>query len=271
MEAWPGWLALAAVPLALLLGLWAGVSGYSAWPLLVPLLFVVAGLPIRECVAASMLIDAVNAVAASLTHARQGVLWPRAAFGLAPWVLGPGLLGAVAGVFLLDRASSPLRGVAGWAAVAIGAALVVRAARTGKNPPSRDAAPPAAALRLRWGRAAAAAIGFLMGAIGMGGGFSLALVGMLLWRLPTLVCVGTGLLVTATTLPILLAVHLAFLGVLLPVGPMLLGAAALSALGAVAGARFAESVPDRALGLAVGGCVIAAGAVASAQGLWLGR
>lgn len=74
MAEWPWVVVIGVLPLALLVGLWAGVSGYSGWPIVVPLLFVAGELSIRESIAVALAIALLDRFSRLLR-------------GAAPWVV----------------------------------------------------------------------------------------------------------------------------------------------------------------------------------------
>jgi uncharacterized membrane protein YfcA len=240
------------------------VSGCSGWPIVVPLPFIAGDLPIRESVAASLVIDTANAAAAALVYTQRGQARPPVAIDLGGWVLGPALVGVVLAIVFLDRFSDLLRGLAPWVVVVVGVGLVVRSRHmSGEDAQVGLFSAHLGSARLGWSRALAALCGLAMGVVGMGGAFTLALVLMFIRGLTTVSSVATGLLITAGALPLLLVAHLAFLESWLPVGAALLPVAACSALAAAAGARHAGHLPERRRAFTVGACVIVAGLAAT--------
>jgi len=280
IEPGPGLLAIGA-PGCLLIGAWAGVSGYSGWPLVVPLFFVVAGLPLFPSLAASMLIDWGSAAGASTVYWREPRFVPGRALGYALLALPLTLAGAWLAFRLLERFTDLLRSSAGWIAILLGTLLALRAWRRGELPEvvSQDSAPgsafavpPVDASRFRSGIAWAvvAASGFLMGAIGMSGGFNVAVVMLVALSQPARQSVATGLAFTLLALPVAILAYAfkGFVSTALLVTTLPL--AGLAALGGLLSARFASRMPERGLGLTLGVCVASAGAVAAVQDWWIG-
>jgi uncharacterized membrane protein YfcA len=259
MAEWPWVVGVGVLPPALLVGLWAGVSGYSGWPIVVPLLFIAGELSIRESIAVSLAVDAVNATAAALVYHRRGRLRAGVARDLGAWVLGPALVGVALAIAFLDRFSDLLRGAAPWVVVLVGVGLMVRSWHTPDVVSAPEPLAAASAHRKGWSRALAAVSGLAMGLVGMGGAFNLALIFMFILGMSTLSSVASGLLITAAVAPVLLIAHLVFLEGGLSVGAALLPALACSALGAVLGARHAGHLPERRLAFSVGACVVMAG------------
>ncbi len=259
MAEWP-WVVVAGVlPLALLIGLWAGVSGYSGWPIVVPLLFIAGVLPIRESVAASRVIGIANAAAAALIYTRHDQTDSPVAVDLGARALGPALVGAALAIAYQDRFSELLRGLAPWVVVVVGVGLLVRSwYMSGSDPQATPPAAPLGSGGIGLSRVLASVSG-----LAMGGAFNLALVLIFARGLSTVSSVATGLLISAGVLPLLLVAHLVFLESWLPVGAVLLPVAACSALAAAVGARHAGRLPERRLAFTVGACVIVAGLAAT--------
>ncbi len=253
------------VPLCVLIGMGAGMSGYSAWPLIVPLLYVVAGVPLFESLATSLLIDLANAAVAAPAYVRRGRADLRTAALLALWAIPAGLCGAGLAFAFAARFSELFRGSAGYLSVAIGAVVILRAARVSPGEEELDgsrsrpgSSRPAAALVV-----AAVLIGLLTGLAGVGGGFSAAAALLLLARHSARQAVGTAIVFAALTLPVVAGAYLVFLDFQLPIWRALLLYAAASGLGALVGSRFASRTSERQLLFVVGACVIAAGVAAS--------
>ncbi len=258
-------------PAGLLIGAWAGLSGYSGWPLVVPMLFVVLGRPLHESLAASMVVDCVNSASASVVYVLRGDADVATA---RRWVIGsvPLILLGVAVSFAWLPRFAGAASAAGPIAFVLGGALLVRAARSPEKPSpvagvgARSVEPlqPGTRRTLLRGGLGLNAIG--MGLVGMGGAFNVAMLMMLLRREDPLVGVGTGLLFTSLALPVALG---AYLWMLQPhfIGPWreLIPFAACSAFGAGFAARQGSRIPARAVGFVVGGCVLSAGVVAMVQ------
>jgi uncharacterized membrane protein YfcA len=272
------WAALSA-PAALLLGAWAGLSGYSGWPLAVPLLLVFVGRPLHESLAASLLIDWVNAAAASAVYALRGDADRASAsrFALAglPFVL----LGVAVSFTLLQRFEHLVARGAGPVSMALGLALVARTARLRSGAAMLAVAGPGAgvalehapspglseAARRRLLGAGMALTAGAMGLVGMGGGFTAALLLILVRGDDTRAGVATGLLFTALVLPLALLAYLLLLPEPVGIWDRLLPFAGWSALGAGLAAAWGARIPSRHLGFVVGAGVLLAGLAATLQ------
>jgi uncharacterized membrane protein YfcA len=262
--------ALLSVPIGFLIGFWAGVSGYSGWPIVVPLLFVVSGVPLHESLLVCVLVDLANATVAALVYGRRGEVELGRAVRLAAAALPVALLGVFLSFAWLSGFTSLLRGATGWVGILIGALLLVRAVRMPADSQERGVAPLAqtagVADRLRPLRYFAALwVGLVMGLIGAGGGFSLAVVLMFLAGLPVRHAVGTAMTFTALLLiPVALA-YAVRLDLVLPFGWGLLPGIVASAFGCGLAARVAARVLERQLNFVIAISVILAGILATAQ------
>jgi uncharacterized membrane protein YfcA len=255
--------------LGILVGGWAGLSGYSGWPLLVPTMWVALGWPLRETLTASLCVDWAAAVAAAPIYlGREGVELRHSA-RLAVWLVPFGLAGAAVGFAILPRLTPLLELGAGPVAILLGGGLAARSWRLGDESVPADApargVPFAAAIRA----VGVAATGFAAGLIGMGGGFVLTLLLWLTGRCPPGAAVGTGLVTTALALPAVLAAygaHARFGGAR---AAALLSACACTAAASALSERGSARIPSRHLGIAIGACVALAGAIAATRATWL--
>lgn len=232
---------LVALPFGLAIGLAVGALGGGGSVLAVPVLVYVFGTPVPEATTASLAVVAAGALSGGAAHAsEQRVCWPHAAsFTLAA------LPGVVAGTVVAD--------LLGGNAVLAAFALVMLAAATAiwhkgeENDPEdgwegRRTCPP---LRLPRDALAGAAIGFLTGLFGVGGGFLIVptLAVGLAFTMRT--AVGTSLAIIASTSVIGLVAHL-LLGRTLPLD--ITAALALSCVaGSLVGYRISGRLPQPAL------------------------
>jgi len=266
------WLGLA-LPVAVLLGAWAGLSGFSGWAVVFPILLVVWRRPLFECIAGAMCVDWANAAAAALVYAVRGDADRRTAWGWAAVSVPAVLLGVALAWHVLPHLGAALGGGAGPIALAIGAALLVRAIRHDEGEEEDEPArpPPASAAsggRRAGLRAGMLANGALIGAIGQGGGFNAAVLLLLLRGYDTRAAVATGLLVCALAAPAGLLVWLVVVAGAPGLWRIVLPFATVSALASATAAWQAARIPRRSLGFVVAGCVLLAGVVATAE-RWL--
>ena len=217
-----------AVALGLLIGLSLGALGGGGSILTVPALVFVLGLSAQEATTASLVIVGVTAAAASVGHARSGHTKWRSGFLLAAIGVPASLAGTV-----LNRRVEPDVLLLSFAALMLVAAvgMLLRARSTSRRQaparPSEPASPdpsgqstltatrarPAHAappVRTRLGHlwrlaAAGLGIGFLTGFLGVGGGFIVVPVLVVLLSTPMPVAVGTSLLVISLNSAVALA------------------------------------------------------------------
>jgi uncharacterized membrane protein YfcA len=261
------------LPLGCVVGLWSGLSGYSVWPLVVPFLLV-AHVPLYETLALCLAVDAANAVGAGSVYLARGDGDARLGVRLALPAVPAALAGAGVSFLVLESLGHLLRDASGGVAVVLGLLLLVRAFRL----PRQGAGAPVPATweaissqrTRRLARLGAGAIAFLVGLIGMGGGFQMTLIGIFLLGFAARRALATALVFSAAIIPVALLAYLVFLRFSLPSLPALVPFAAGSALGAMLDARFAGRLPERGLGIAMGACVTSAGVAAIVQRWALG-
>jgi uncharacterized membrane protein YfcA len=211
--------ALLAVPFGVAIGLVLGLLGGGGSILAVPVLVYVLGEPVKDATTESLLVVGVAALAGAADHARVGRVDVKTAltFGVA------GAAGSVGGT-ALNRLVSGHAILLGFAALLIAAAYAMLRRRTVES----EYAPHGSL----W-RAAPAGIGtgVLTGFFGVGGGFLILPVLVLLLGLPMAVAVGTSLLVIALTSGAALAAHLASGGIDWGLAVIFTAAAITGALG----------------------------------------
>lgn len=179
--------------LGLAIGLLLGLLGAGGSILAVPALVYGAGLPLEVAVPTGLLVIGVTAVTAAAPRARRGEVGWR----VAGVVSAAGVPATLAGA-AVNRSLDPRLVLGGFGAVMVvaGARMVRRQLATGG-----DCALPGG--RVDWrgclpkSIAAGAAVGFLTGLFGVGGGFLLVPALVLLLGLPMEVAVGTSLVVIA--------------------------------------------------------------------------
>lgn len=257
---------LPAIPLGLAIGLAVGTLGGGGSVLALPVLVYVLDQPVRDAATASLVVVAAGAVAGGLGHARAGrVCWRHA---------GSFTAAAVPGIALGTLAAEAVSGaalLAGFAVVMLAAARATwRKADDSASEPDgpwerTGACPP---LRLPRDLVAGAAIGFVTGFFGVGGGFLIVPTLAIALAFTVRTAVGTSLVIITATSLLGLVTHL-LAGRTLDVDVT----AALSvacAGGAVAGAALAGRVPQRALGRAFALLVVAVAAYLLASVALLG-
>lgn len=274
-----------AVALGLLIGLSLGALGGGGSILTVPALVFVLGLSAQEATTASLVIVGVTAAAASAGHARSGHTKWRSGFLLAAIGVPASLAGTV-----LNRRVDPDVLLLSFAALmlvaAVGMLLRARSASRRQAPaqPSQPASPDASGgstltatqarpahaapdARTRLGHvwrlaAAGLGIGFLTGFLGVGGGFIVVPVLVVLLRTPMPVAVGTSLLVISLNSAVALTARAgsgAFAwDVIVPF-------TAAAVAGSVAGKRTADRINPNKLTVAFAVLLIAVAVYVAAQ------
>lgn len=217
---------LGAVALGLLIGLSLGALGGGGSILTVPALVYVLGLSPQEATTASLVIVGITAAASSIGHARSGhTRWGAgallAAVGVPASLLGTVLnrrvdpdvlllsfaalmLVAAVGMLVRSRTSRdapPAEGEPGRGSGAVGTLTATRQ-HPRVNPAIRPGGRAGRALRLT---SAGLGIGFLTGFLGVGGGFVVVPVLVVLFSTPMPIAVGTSLLVISLNSAVALA------------------------------------------------------------------
>jgi len=181
---------------AALVGLSLGLLGSGGSILTVPVLVFLAGRDERTAVTEALAIVAAISAVGALVQLRRGRVDGRWAASL----VGPGLLGAWLGAGL--HRVVPERVTAASFALLVVAAGVELLRRAGRPPAPVARVQPALALLAGLG------VGVLTGFLGVGGGFLVVPVLVLLARLPLARAAGTSLLVIAANALAGLAAHL---------------------------------------------------------------
>jgi uncharacterized membrane protein YfcA len=235
---------LLAIPFGLAIGLAVGTLGGGGSVLAVPVLVYVLDQTVPEATTASLVVVAAGAIAGGLSHARAGrVCWRHAGSFTAAAVPGIAL-----GTLAAESVSGPLL-LAGFALVMLAAAHATwRKAEESEAEPDgpwerTGACPP---LRLPRDLVAGAAVGFVTGLFGVGGGFLIVPTLAIALAFTMRTAVGTSLtIITATSLLGLGAHLLAGRSVDVDVTAALTLACVV---GAVMGAALVSRIPQRALG-----------------------
>lgn len=235
---------LLAIPLGLAIGLAVGTLGGGGSVLAVPILVYALDQTVPEATTASLLVVAAGALAGGLGHARAGrVCWRHAGSFTAAAVPGIAL-----GTLAAEAVSAPVL-LAGFALVMLAAAHATwRKAEDSEPEPDgpwerTGSCPP---LRLRRDLAAGAAVGFVTGFFGVGGGFLIVPTLSIALAFTMRTAVGTSLTIITATSLLGLAAHL-LAGRTIDVGVTATLTTACIA-GAIAGAALAVRIPQRTLG-----------------------
>ncbi len=254
---------LLALVLGLIVGLIMGALGGGGSILTVPLLVFALGLSAQEATSASLVIVGVSAIVASISHGGSGNTRWRTGLLLAAVGVPTAVLGTQ-----LNHAVSPRPLLLGFAGVLLLAATGMLL-RGGSEPstPAVNEEPWDAGTWLRFSMAGLG-IGFLTGFFGVGGGFVIVPVLVVLLGLPAAAAIGTSLLVIAVSSAVALIARLGHSSFdWAVIAPFTLTAVG----GALAGQRVASRLPAQTLSRAFAVLlVLVAGYVAvrsgSAQG-----
>jgi uncharacterized membrane protein YfcA len=244
---------LLAIAFGLAIGLAAGTLGGGGSVLAVPVLVYVLDQTVPEATTASLLIVAAGALAGSIGHARHGrVCWRHAGSFTAAAVPGIAL-----GTLTAEAVSGRLV-LAAFALVMLAAAHAMwrRADLHEPEPDGRwertGACPP---LRLPRDLAAGAAVGFVTGLFGVGGGFLIVPTLAIALAFTMRTAVGTSLVITTATSLLGFGAHL-LAGRTID-GEVTAAMAVACVVGALAGAAVATRISQRMLGRAFALLVVA--------------
>ena len=257
--------ALAAIPFGLGIGLSLGTLGGGGSVLAVPVLVYILGQSVHQATTTSLVVVTAGAVVGGLSHAReQHVCWRHAlAFTAAA------LPGVIAGTALGQEVSGKALLVA-FAIIMMAAGIATwRKARTQSDSPPPAAVPATCPpLRLGLDLGVGLAVGAMTGFFGVGGGFLIVPALTIALALSMRLAIGTSLLIITLTSILALAAHLA-VGRTISVGIMAAMTAAC-VVGATAGARIAQLIPQRRLGTAFAGLVVLVAAYLLVSAAFLG-
>lgn len=261
-------MALEAIPFGLAIGLAVGMLGGGGSVLAVPVLVYVLGQHVEAATTTSLVVVTAGALAGGIGHARAGrVCWRHAGSFTAAAI--PGILagtlaaGAVSGALLL----------AGFAVIMLAAARATwqktesdaDAGGSDHRAPQGDACPP---LRLPRDIVAGVLVGSLTGFFGVGGGFLIVPTLALALAFTMRTAVGTSLAIITGTSLVGLIVHLAA-GRSLDT-TLTIAMTAACVVGALAGVRLADRVPQRSLGRGFAALVTAVAAYLLVSAVFLG-
>ncbi len=243
---------LLAIPFGLAIGLAVGMLGGGGSVLAVPILVYALDQTVPEATTTSLLVVAAAALAGSIGHARAGrVCWRHAGSFTAAAV--PGI---AAGTLAADAFDGNAL-LAAFAFVMLAAANAMwRKADADEPEPDgpwerTGACPP---LRLPRDLAAGAAVGFVTGLFGVGGGFLIVPTLAIALAFTMRTAIGTSLVITTATSVLGLAAHL--LAGRHVDGGVATAMALACVAGALVGVRLAGRVSQRGLGRAFAALVV---------------
>ncbi|WP_437601005.1 sulfite exporter TauE/SafE family protein [Sorangium sp. So ce590] len=236
--------------LGVCIGVTAGLLGAGPSILTVLLLTRVAGLELDRAIATSLLVVALMSAIAVIPYARAGAVAWRAALGVG--------LASMTGAFLGGRISALIPQEV-LLMIFLLATVVAAVAMLGKRPPlpldpggSRPRGQSMAVLAT-----GGLLVGGLTGLVGLGGGFAIVPLLVVVVRTPMRAAIGTSILVIAMNTLAGLAGHLPHPSIEWRIATYL---AVAECAGSVAGARLSTRVSAEALRRAFGGIMLAAAA-----------
>jgi uncharacterized membrane protein YfcA len=254
---------LAAIAFGLLIGLTMGALGGGGSILTVPALVFALGLTAQEATTGSLVIVGVTAAIACAGHARAG----RTRWGQGLTLAAAGVPASLLGTLLNSHVDPDVLLLAFAALMLVAATgMLLRTLDLDDEPPTSGSGGTATAVRTHRLHLVVAGlgIGFLTGFLGVGGGFVLVPVLVVLLGFEMPAAVGTSLLVIALNSGVALAArasHGAF------VWSVILPFTAAAVLGSVAGTRVSDRVPADHLTRGFAGLLLAVAAYVGAQAL----
>ncbi|MHA1734073.1 MAG: TSUP family transporter [Promethearchaeota archaeon] len=295
-----------AVPVGLLIGIACGVVGYSAWPMVVPLLFVIAGFDLYQAIFASVCVDLVNSIVMSVLYSKRGEVNVKEGLKIGGISVVGVVLGALVAFSVLYRFTSLFRGGVGYLNLLLGVLFVFRGWNMRKK--SADLLPEPqvgsaggsagdgavlvekgdkidggnGSFLERWRekltdkqRDAVTVVfcllnAFFVGLIGFGGGFNVVLFLVILLGMKPLRAVGTAMVYAVIVLSVLCLSYLIFLGFVVAAWPFILAYSTCSAAGLLLGTHFAKRISEPALNVLIGAIVVVTGVAATVQALLMG-
>ncbi len=266
-----------AFPIGILIGLGAGIVGLTAWPIIVPLLFVIGGIPLHEALLSSLLVDLAIAITLTAFYLQRSDAEVNAQFGVK--------LGFVAGVTamiiviiafpLLELYSDAFRGGSPFITLALGAVFLIQGLRmkesnsSGENRESKLSS-LSTHQRHVFLYVFCVVIGILTGALAISGAMNFVLALVFLLGYPTYRAVGTAMVATTIMLSITVFSYLVLLSFSISTLPVVLLYICGGVLSSYIAVTRAQRIPERKLRLLIGIVVITTAIFASVQIFILG-
>jgi len=272
--------------LSLFIGIAASAIGFTAWPLVVPILFVLCGFNLYLTILTSLLIDCGNALVISVIAMRHQQVDVKKALLLscfaAIWIAAGIMLGRT----FIPNNENFFRGSAGIITIIIGCIFILKGFRTGQKetPQSENKNVPnqprdgntittnqssSSKIRPHLIYLGVAIMAFQVGFFGIGGGMGYAIFLMLFLSFPIIKATGTAMMMTFFS-TILAAIGIFFQvpqGALMQPGVLqfILLMIGLSMVGTMFGAKITYSLSEKRINYLIGSIVILAGVIATAQ------
>lgn len=194
------------IPMSLFIGLSASAIGYTAWSLLIPILFIIFGFDLYVTLFISLLTDSANAILMTALAARHDQIdfWQGIRFLLFAciWVI----LGVYLGTTFIPNHENWFKESAGYFNLIFALIFFHRGLKIKKKMSHAHGAPPVPAASPSPTRAGSiliyggiAIMAFQTGIFGIGGGMGYSVFLILLLRYPTLKATGTAMFITSLT------------------------------------------------------------------------
>jgi len=266
-----------ALPIGILIGFGAGIVGLTAWPIIVPLLFVIGGVPLHEALLSSLLIDLAIAITLTTFYLRRSDIEVDTQFGVKLGLVA-GVTSMITVVFafpLLEQYSDAFRGGSPIITLFLGAIFLIQGLRLKDSNIGIDnkeskfsSLSPHQKHLLSY--IFCVLIGFLTGAIAIGGAMNFVILLVFLLGYSTFRAVGSAMVATTIMLTMTIVAYLILLSFTiftLPTVLLYIGGGVLSSYIAV---TRAQRIPERRLRIMIGIVVIATAIFASVQIFILG-
>lgn len=279
-------------PLSFLIGIAASAIGFTAWSLIVPVLFVLFDFNLYLTIYISLLVDFGNAVVMTLIAAKKHRVDIRQGLKLGVIACLVVIPGIYVGTTFIPQNTDFFKGSVGIFNLLLGIIFILRGYKKGKNEKANNQGmdqgskenmdskrethtikKPSNSVRTKLIYLGVAFMAIQTGLIGIGGGMGYAIFLMLCLSFSTLRATGTAMLITCC------AAFVASFGILfqIPNGiimdndviKIICFIVGMSALGTIVGARIAYSLSEQKVNYLIGGIVIFASLLATAQGLVL--
>ncbi len=268
------------LPVSFFIGVGASTIGFTAWPLIVPLLYVLFGFDLYLTLMASLLIDSCNAFIITLAAVKNDQIDIRRGLFLAVLACLFAAAGIYIGTLFIPQNKDFFRGTAGFFVIVLGSGFIVRGTKEKKKLSTKDNSKKRIDELNLLSKFAGRYLPYIMypgvallaiqtGMFGIGGGMGYAVILMACLSFTTLKGTGTAMLITFFTnlfasCGIFFQVHDSMV---INNSQALLFACMVfaSVTGALVGTKIAYSLPEYKVNYLIGGVVIFAGLLATVQ------
>ncbi|OLS30882.1 MAG: hypothetical protein ThorAB25_06780 [Candidatus Thorarchaeota archaeon AB_25] len=266
-----------ALPIGILIGLGAGIVGLTAWPIIVPLLFVIGGVPLHQALLSSLLVDLAIAITLTVFYFRRSDVGIDTRFN-AKLGLIAGIAATITVVIafpLLEQYSDAFKGGSPFITLALGAVFLIQGLRlkerntNGANKENKFSSLSTHQKHIL-SYIFCVVIGFLTGAIAIGGAMNFVLVLVFLLGYPTYRAVGSAMVATTIMLSMTVLTYLILLSFSITTLSTVLLYICGGVMSSYIAVKRAQRIPERKLRLLIGIVVIATAIFASVQIYLLG-